>query len=102
MQPEFGSKHPITRIRTETKEHSMNRNYHFHALMLVSLVALCSFASAQKAPEIPSGTTIKIRMIDRLTSAEARVGDTFRATLEEPISVNDKELYPRGAEVTGS
>jgi len=73
----------------------------FHAQIVVSLVTLCSFALAQKVSEIPSGTTMKIRMIDRLTSAEARVGDTFRASLEEPIMVNDKELYPRGAEVTG-
>ena len=79
----------------------MNRKYRFHALLVVSLVILSSFVFAQKAPEIPSGTTIKIRMIDRLTSAEARTGDTFRATLEEPITVNDKELYPRGADVTG-
>jgi len=79
----------------------MNRVYPFHALIVLILVALSSFALAQKAPEIPSGTTIKIRMIDRLTSAEARVGDNFRASLEEPIMVNDKELYPRGADVTG-
>ena len=79
----------------------MDRKYYFHALMMVSLLTLCSFALAQKAPEIPSGTTIKIRMIDRLTSAEARIGDNFRASLEEPIMVNDKELYPRGADITG-
>src|ERR1051325_9997540 len=79
----------------------MNRKYYFHALMMVSLLTLCSFALAQKAPEIPSGTTIKIRMVDRLTSAEARIGDNFRASLEEPIMVNDKELYPRGADITG-
>src|SRR5262249_30912807 len=76
----------------------MNR---FHALMVLVFTALASFALAQKAPEIPSGTTIKIRMVDRLTSAEARTGDSFRASLEEPIMVNDKELYPRGADVTG-
>src|SRR5215813_3948147 len=79
----------------------MNRKYRFYALMVVGLAVLSSYVLAQKAPEIPSGTSIKIRMIDRLTSAEARVGDTFRATLEEPITVNDKELYPRGADVTG-
>jgi len=79
----------------------MNRKYRFHALMVVSLVVLSLFVLAQKAPEIPSGTTIKVRMIDRLTSAEARIGDNFHATLEEPIMVNDKELYPRGADVTG-
>ena len=79
----------------------MTRGYRFHALMVIFVAALSSFALAQKAPEIPSGTTIKIRMIDRLTSAEARIGDTFRASLEEPITVSDKELYPRGADVTG-
>jgi hypothetical protein len=79
----------------------MDRKYCFRALMVVCLAALSSFVSAEKAPEIPSGATIKIRMIDRLSSAEARVGDTFRATLEEPIAVNDKELYPRGADVAG-
>jgi len=77
----------------------MKRPYSFHAMFF--LVILSSFAMAQKAPEIPSGTTIKVRMTDRLSSAEARMGDTFRATLEEPITVNDKELYPRGADVTG-
>lgn len=56
---------------------------------------------AQKAPGIPAGTTIKVRTIDRLSSAEARIGDTFQATLEEPIMVGEKELYPRGAQVTG-
>ena len=79
----------------------MNRKYRSHALMVVSLVVLSLFGLAQKAPEIPSGTTIKVRVIDRLTSAEARIGDNFHATLEEPIMVNDKELYPRGADVTG-
>ena len=69
--------------------------------MVVSLVVLSLLGWAQKAPEIPSGTTIKVRLIDRLTSVEARIGDNFHATLEEPIMINDKELYPRGADVTG-
>lgn len=74
-----------------------------HVLFAALAVAVCQLSSAvaQKAPEIPSGTTIKVRTVDRLTSAEARIGDTFHATLEEPIMVNDKELYPRGADVIG-
>ncbi|HEY1263509.1 MAG TPA: hypothetical protein VGF06_08295 [Terriglobales bacterium] len=66
-----------------------------------SLILLTGTAWAQKAPDIPSGTTIKVRTVDRLSSEEARVGDEFHATLEEPITVNDHELYPRGANVTG-
>jgi hypothetical protein len=76
----------------------MNRK-HWIFIFILTFVSL--FALAEKAPEIPAGTTIKVRTIDRLTSAEARVGDNFHATLEEPITVNDKELYPRGADVTG-
>ena len=78
----------------------MNRKGFLSAAVAVTVCSL-SLAAAQKAPEIPSGTTIKVRTVDRLSSAEARVGDTFHATLEEPITVNDKELYPRGADVTG-
>ncbi len=70
-------------------------------MMIVVVICLSSFTLAQKAPEIPSGTTIKVRTIDRLSSEEARIGDNFHATLEEPITVNDKELYPRGADVIG-
>ena len=79
----------------------MNREYRFHLSMVSLVLMMSSFLLAQKAPEIPSGTTIKVRTIDRLSSAEARVGDNFHASLEEPITVNDKELYPRGAEVIG-
>src|SRR4029077_6742295 len=49
----------------------------------------------------PPGTNIKIRMIDKLSSEENQVGDTFRATLEEPIQVDGKNLYPKGADVIG-
>ena len=80
----------------------MTRKYSFHMWIAFFLVVfLSSFALAQKAPEIPSGTTIKVRIIDRLSSAEARIGDNFHATLEEPITVSNKELYPRGADITG-
>jgi hypothetical protein len=40
-------------------------------------------------------------MIDSLSSANARAGQTFRATLEQPIVVNSRTLYPKGADVTG-
>ncbi len=77
----------------------MDRKYRLQIAAVLSF--LYTYAFAQKAPEIPPGTTIKIRTIDRLSSAEARIGDNFHATLEEPITVNDRELYPRGADITG-
>ena len=51
--------------------------------------------------EIPSGTTISVRMIDKLSSEENQTGDTFHGTLDEPIEVNGRQLYPKGADVIG-
>jgi hypothetical protein len=52
-------------------------------------------------PELPPGTSIKVRIIDHLSSEDSETGDIFHGTLDEPIRVNGKELYPRGADVSG-
>jgi hypothetical protein len=39
-------------------------------------------------------------MIDAVNSDTARLGETFRASLAEPIYVNGQEVIPRGADVT--
>lgn len=70
------------------------------ALLLLSGLIAPS-ARAQKSLEIPSGTTINVRMIDKLSSEENQTGDTFHGTLDEPIAVNGRELYPKGADVIG-
>jgi outer membrane lipoprotein SlyB len=54
-----------------------------------------------EVPEIPPGTSIKVRIIDQLNSEESETGDIFHGTLDEPIRANGKELYPRGADVSG-
>ena len=48
---------------------------------------------------IPVDTQVKIRMIDAVNSDTARLGQTFRASLDEPIFVNGQEAIPRGADV---
>ncbi len=68
---------------------------------LVLAVAVSLPAWADGAAEIPAGTTIRVRMIDKLSSEQSQVGDTFHATLEEPITVNGRDLYPKGADVVG-
>jgi hypothetical protein len=67
--------------------------------LLLAITALP--ALGQKALEIPAGTTIRVRMIDKLSSEQSQVGDTFHGTLDEPIEVNGKQLYPKGADVMG-
>ncbi len=99
--------------------------YSLVALLVVSVLFL---AACQKAPEatvnaaagtpesskgildrvfkpktitIPDGTPMHVRLIDAVGSARNRSGDTFVASLDEPIMVKDQLAVPRGANVTG-
>lgn len=49
--------------------------------------------------QIPSDTEVKIRMIDAVNSDTAYLGQTFRASLDEPIYANGQQVVPRGADV---
>jgi len=83
----------------------MNRKHGRHLRNLVSLTAMVVLgllpAWARRAPEIPPGTSIQVRIIDKLSSEENAVGDNFHGTLDEPITVDGRELYPKGADVSG-
>lgn len=50
---------------------------------------------------IPAGTRISVRTIDSIDSTKNHVGDRFKASLEEPLVVNDSVLVPKGADVYG-
>ena len=79
----------------------MKRSAILMTLPLLLLPFMAVSVVAQKSLEIPSGTVVRIRMIDKLSSEEAQVNDTFRATLEDSIMVDGRELYPKGADVLG-
>ena len=64
-------------------------------------IVLALLGWGDEVPEIPPGTSIKVRIIDQLSSEENETGDIFHGTLDEPIRANGKELYPRGADVSG-
>jgi hypothetical protein len=49
---------------------------------------------------IPGGTEITVRMIDPVDSEVNQIGETFRASLDEPIVVNGQTVAARGADVT--
>jgi len=51
------------------------------------------------AVELPAGTRLTVRMIDSVDSQVARVGDTFRATVDEAVSYNGSTVIPKGADV---
>jgi len=48
---------------------------------------------------VPKGTPVSIRMIDAVDSATAHVGETFKASLDSPIVVDNETVFPKGAEV---
>src|SRR5581483_11107807 len=78
----------------------MNRSYR----SLFSILVLLLFVSSvwgQKIPDVPSGTTLRVRIDDKLSSEESQVGDTFHGTLDEPVTVGGRELFPKGADVNG-
>src|SRR5262245_47914505 len=50
---------------------------------------------------IPTGGKVVIRMIDGISSEKNKPGDVFVAVLEEPITQNDIEIVPKGADVRG-
>ncbi len=49
----------------------------------------------------PAGSTISIRMEEQVDTDRNRVGDTFRASLDEPLTINGRTVVPRGADVKG-
>ena len=50
---------------------------------------------------VPAGTRISVRLTDPLSSETNKVGDTFRGTLDNAVSQEDKVVIPRGADVQG-
>ncbi len=56
--------------------------------------------SAQRAT-VPAGTRLVVRMIDSVDSEKNKVGDKFRASLEEDLAVEGTVVAPRGTDVYG-
>jgi len=51
---------------------------------------------------IPAGTAITVRTQTALSSGKNQSGDSFSATLADPISVEGREVVPAGAEAKGT
>ena len=49
----------------------------------------------------PAGASLTIRMEETVDTDRNRVGDVFRATLEEPLAVGSRIIVPRGADIKG-
>jgi hypothetical protein len=56
---------------------------------------------APKRVTIPSGTAMAIRLVDAIDSETAQPGQTFRATLDSPLSSEGDTAIPSGYDVQG-
>src|SRR5215510_11561881 len=57
-------------------------------------------AAAAGSVTLPQGTNLVVRMIDGVDSETARVGQSFNASLDQPVMLNGETVIPRGADVT--
>jgi hypothetical protein len=48
---------------------------------------------------IPADTPVTVRMVDSVNSETARTGQTFMASVDEPVQVDGQPVIPRGADV---
>lgn len=63
--------------------------------------AAAQSSSSQNSVRVPAGTRLVVRMISSVNSKTNHVGDTFKASLEEPLVVNRTVVAPKGTPVYG-
>ncbi|HXZ28842.1 MAG TPA: hypothetical protein VEG08_12690, partial [Terriglobales bacterium] len=51
---------------------------------------------------VPAGTVITVKLGQAVGSKISNSGDTFTATVAEPVSVDGKVIIPEGSEATGT
>jgi len=54
-----------------------------------------------KKVTIPTGTTLAVRLVDPIDSETSQPGQTFKATLDTPLSVDGDIVLPAGYDVQG-
>jgi hypothetical protein len=65
--------------------------------------APAGFDNTKIAPEItvPAGTRVRVRLAQSLDTRHSRAGESFTATLAEPIAVGAGTVVPKGTEFRG-
>lgn len=60
-----------------------------------------SGSGAGSSETLPAGTMLVVRMIDSVDSSVNKVGDTFTASLEQPLVVDNTVVARKGADIYG-
>jgi len=51
--------------------------------------------------ELPQGTNIRVRLLDRLSTVSSEKGEEFRSTVASDVLLGDKVVIPAGTEIDG-
>ena len=77
-------------------------NSYFRSTFAIALCAMLgTWAMAAANVKIPAGTSVQVRITEKLSSETANVGDVFHGSLAVPVVANGRTLFPKGAIVTG-
>jgi hypothetical protein len=60
-----------------------------------------SHALIPSATKLPEGTAIPIRLLSALSSASSHAGDSFNATIDEPVVIDGQTLLAPGTSASG-
>ena len=75
---------------------------HLRSIGGMILVCVVAAAATSAAPlTVPAGMTVSVRMLDSIDTGTNYAGETFRATLDNPLMVDGQTVIPKGAEAIG-
>ena len=65
----------------------------------IAVVVLILAAALASAQSLPTGTAVKMKLENTLTTFSSKAGDPFQARVTEPVVVDGKTVIPVGATV---
>jgi hypothetical protein len=62
---------------------------------------LSKLLNSSRELTLPEGTPIRVTVDETIASNQARSGDSFEASLAEPVVLDGKTVFPKGAKASG-
>lgn len=81
------------------KHSHFNRGLAF--LTVVGFLFAAQALARQRRVTVPSGTEVKVKLDKQLETGTAKADEVFTGTVTEPVTVNGRTVYSRGARVSG-
>jgi hypothetical protein len=69
--------------------------------MILPALFLAAMTARAASLTVPAGAAISVRMTDAIDSDTNHGGETFRAAVDSPLTIDGKIVVPKGAEAIG-